>query len=524
MTTSMRKNEWRALIENGIALLRDKQLQKALTQMQRAEQQAPQERDVQYWLANAYRMTGDTERAVSIFRKLLVARPDDFDTSFALAFVLRDAGRPRDAAAALQMVSDQPGVTAHQLLQITGFLRDSNQHAATIRILTRAVELNPGQADLHFKLARLYQATGAFDLALEALRKTLDLQPSIGPAWTVLAQQKRFGTTDDADYVRLQDAVGQSYGSEADMCIAFAYGKALDDLQRWPSAWAQYQRGNRLMAKATPWNSNHWKAFVERSLAVTGKAAVKASATGRNAVFIVGMPRSGTTLLEQMLDRHPAITGRGEMNFLPHFAGDISALGRLSDAQRHEMAESFWTQLKLEGPENGIYIDKNPLNFRYLDILFELLPTAKVLHVTRGGRDSCLSCYFQLFQHTDTAFSYTLEHLIAFYSGYRRLLTHWERIYARQIYRVSYEDLVSSGDDVLAKVLRFLGAEWHDAVTQTGDQDRVVRTASVWQARQPVHTLSVDRWRHYADHAPDFFTRLSDIDAKFDVEMAGRDA
>ncbi len=516
----MARDDWRTLTENGIALLRQGQPQKALTQMQRAERQAPTERDVRYWLANAYRTAGEINRALSIFRNLLSERPGDFDASFALAYLLRDAGAPADVAEALLKASEQPTVTLNQLLQITGFLRDSNQFAVAIQVCERAVAMSPGQADLRFKLARLYQATGAFDLALDALRETLDLQPSVGPAWTVLAQQKHFRATDDVDFMRIQSAAGQSYGREADMCIAFAFGKALDDLEHWPQAWAQYQKGNQLMSKATPWSQSAWIKFVERSIANTGKAESAAPATGRNAVFIVGMPRSGTTLLEQMLDRHPEITGRGEMNFLAHFAQQRSASGPITGPQRKEMTEEFWKQLRLEGPDNGIYIDKNPLNFRYLDVLFELLPTAKVLHVTRDGRDSCLSCYFQLFQHTDTAFSNSLEHLVAFYSGYRRLMASWEKIYAERIHRVNYNDLVESSDDVLAKVLRFLGKEWDDAITQTTDQERVVRTASVWQARQPIHTRSVDRWGHYYDQAPEFFTRLSVIDSDYDYEMA----
>jgi tetratricopeptide (TPR) repeat protein len=464
-------------------------------------------------------MTGKTNRALSIFRKLLAERPGDFDTSFALAFLLRDAGAPGDAAEALQKASEQPAVTLNQLLQITGFLRDSSQFAAAIQVLKRAAAMSPAQADLHFKLARLYQATGAFDLALDALRKTLDLKPSVGPAWTVLAQQIHFRATDDVDYKRIQSASSQSYGREADMCIAFAFSKALDDLEQWPQAWAQYQKGNQLMSKAAPWNQGTWRNFVERSIKKTGKAEPAAPATGRNAVFIVGMPRSGTTLLEQMLDRHPDITGRGETNFLAHFAQQSSASGPTTGPQRKEMADVLWTQLRLEGPEKGIYIDKNPLNFRYLDVLFELLPTAKVLHVTRDGRDSCISCYFQLFQHADMAFSYSLEHLVDFYSGYRRLMASWENVYAERIHRVEYKDLVNSSDDVLAKVLRFLGTEWDDAVTQTSDQARLVRTASVWQARQPVYTRSVGRWGHYYDQAPEFFTRLSAIDSDYDVEI-----
>ena len=515
----MKQDDWRALTENGIALLRQSQPQKALTQLQRAERQAPKERDVRYWLANAYRMNGETNRALSIFRSLLAERPGDFDASFALAFLLRDAGTPGDAAEMLLQASRQPTVTQNQLLQITGFLRDSNQFAAAIQVCDRAVAMSPGQADLHFKLARLYQATGAFDQALDALRKTLDLQPSVGPAWTILAQQKRFRAVDDVDYLRIQAAAGQSHGREADMCIAFAFGKALDDLEQWPLAWAQYQKGNQLMSKTTPWSKREWRKFVERSIANTEKAKIATPATSRNAVFIVGMPRSGTTLLEQVLDRHPDITGRGELNFLAHFAQQRSASGPITGPQRKEMADVFWTQLRLDGPENGIYLDKNPLNFRYLDLLFDILPTAKVLHLTRDGRDSCLSCYFQLFQHADTAFSNSLDHLIAFYTGYRRLMASWEKIYPERIHRVNYDELVESSDDVLAKVLEFLGTEWDDTVTQTSNQERVVRTASVWQAKQPIHTRSVNRWRHYYNRAPVFFDRLSAIDSDYDVEM-----
>jgi hypothetical protein len=147
------------------------------------------------------------------------------------------------------------------------------------------------------------------------------------------------------------------------------------------------------------------------------------------------------------------------------------------------------------------------------------LPTAKVLHVTRDGRDSCISCYFQLFQHADTAFSNSLKDLVDFYSGSRRLMASWEKNYPERILRVNYDELVKSSDEVLARVLRFLGKDWDAAVMQTSNQAQLVRSASVWQARQPVHTRSVDRWSHYYDQAPEFFTQLAAIDSDYDVEI-----
>ena len=510
-----KREDWRTLTDAGIALLQQNQPQQALVQLRRARRQAPRERLVRYWLGNAHRMAGAFDNAHSIFSKLLAERPDDFDASFALAFLLRDAGKPGEAATVLLAAAEQPGLEDEQLLQIAGFLRDSNQYAAAIEVCEQAVARRPDDADLRFKLGRLYQATGAFERALGELRTVLDKDPSIGPAWTLLAQQQRFVAADDEDYVRIRAAAGQSLGREADMCVAFAYGKALDDLEQWPEAWTQYLRGNKLMSSGMPWSQRAWQSFVDRAIE-TQQSAADAEATpgnGRNAVFIVGMPRSGTTLLEAMLDRHPDITGRGEMNFLDHFAGQRQASGPFTDAQRLEFADTLWTQMRLDGPDAGYYVDKNPLNFRYLDTAFELLPTARVLHLTRDGRDTCLSCFFQLFQHEDAAFSYDLDSLVAFYSGYRRLMAHWQELYGDRILEVRYDDLVNSGNEVLARVLEFLGAGWDDAVTRPASNDaKIVRTASVWQARQPVYSRSVGRWRNYYDMAPAFFDQLARVD------------
>jgi tetratricopeptide (TPR) repeat protein len=509
------RENWRTLTDKGIALLQQNQPQQALVQLRRARRQAPRERSVRYWLGNAHRVAGAFDKAYSIFSKLLAERPGDFDTSFALAFLLRDAGKPGEAATVLLAAADQPGLEVDQLLQLAGFLRDSNQYSAAIDVCEKAVARRPDDAELRFKLGRLYQATGAFGRALQALRTARDIDPSIGPAWTVLAQQKRFASADDEDYIRIRDAAGRSHGREADMCLAFAHGKALDDLGQWPDAWTQYTKGNQLMSATMPWRGSAWRRHVERAIEITASAKDRApaSTSRRKAVFVVGMPRSGTTLLEEMLDRHPDILGRGEMNFLDHFAKQRPTAGSFSDAQRQEFGDSIWTQMRLEGPEDGIYIDKNPLNFRYLDAAFELLPTARVLHVTRDGRDTCLSCFFQLFQHEDAASSYDLDSLVAFYSGYRRLMAHWRKIFDDRILEVSYEDLVTSGENVLRQVLRFLGADWSDAVMQQADDTgRVVRTASVWQARQPVYSRSIGRWQNYYDLAPTFFDQLAALD------------
>jgi tetratricopeptide (TPR) repeat protein len=515
MTPAPTETDWKTLTSDGAALLRQGQPQQALALLERAEQLAPGERDVRYWLGNAYRVNGRTGRARRLFEKILTADPGDLDASFALAFMLRESGAPADAADILLRASRQPALTVEQLLQIGGFLRDSNEVNAAIEVCERALQMNPNQVDLHFKLARLYQATADFDRARDALRKTLDLDAATGPAWIALALQNSFESPDDPDFRRIEAAAGRSLGIEADMCVAFAHGKALDDLGRWPEAWAQYGKGNQLMAATLPWHPDTWENFVDRAVAREALSDEAGDGPSPHAGLIVGMPRSGTTLLEQMLGRHPKIAGRGELNFLSEFAVQTAGAGSLLGHQRREMGDALWRQLRLQGSEDGIYVDKNPLNFRHLGLLFDVLPTARVLHVTRDGRASCLSCYFQLFQHRDTAFTFDLDHLTRFYAGYRRLMAHWESLYPERIMRVDYDDLVGSSRAVLERVLRFVSADWDEAVLGTGGPKAVVRGASVWQARQPVHERSKERWRNYADLAPEFFERLAEIDRQY---------
>jgi tetratricopeptide (TPR) repeat protein len=516
MTGTSQPDDWRALVEAAVPQLRAGRLQQALAALQRAAVLAPKERDVRYWLANAYRMAGQPLRSRDLFRELLAEFPEDFDVSLAFAFMLREHGDPGQAADVLTKAAQSPSVTLQQLLQIVAFLRNSNQFDAAITVCEKAAGLHDGQADLHFLLARLYQATGAFERALAALRTTLALQPSNGGAWLTLAHQRRFLSPDDADFRNIQAAAGRAtHDREVDACLSFAYGKALDDLERWGDAWLQYQKGNRLMSEAFGWQPSSWSSALQRTMDRPLDIAPALSGPVRRAVFIVGMPRSGTTLLEQLLNRHPAICGRGELNFVEEFSAQLSASSPANARMIRQLGDLLWNQMRLQGPENGTYVDKNPLNFRYLDALFAMLPTARVIHLVRDGRASCLSCYFQMFQHADMGFTYQLDHLVEFYAGYRRLMAHWKKRYPERIHEISYDELARSSEAVLAGVLQFLEIGWDDAVLLADGQASVVRTASVWQARQPIHQGSVQRWRNYQAEAPDFFSRLAAIDAYY---------
>lgn len=530
----MTDDVWRALLAAGRAAVASGRAEPALRALQQAREAAPRERDVRYWLGNALRLAGRGAEAEAEFRALLERDAGDEETAFALAWLLREQGRTREACETLVQLARagqahaagaDTDARARTLLKITGFLRDSNRFEDAIETLREAVRMHPGDAGLGFRLARLYQATGRFEEALAELRAVVDRDPALGGAWLSLAQLQKFTDETQPDLQRLRAAAERPAGTEAEMCVSFALGKAWDDLGAWSLAWEHYLRGNRLRYAMQPWDRERWRRRVEALLTTPVRPAEPRAGSPRHPVYIVGMLRSGTTLMESLLDRHPRVTGRGELNFLAHRA----AARNDASFDPRAAGDALWTHLRLDGPEDGWYVDKNPLNFRFLGFLAETLPEARIVHVTRDGRDACLSCWFQLFQHPDAGFANDLDDLLDYYEGYRRLMRRWQDELGKRMLTVAYEDLVGDTTATLRRVLDHLGlgqergSEYLFPSEEGSERNagkrysdpvpvRAIRTASAWQARQPVHTQSIGRWRNYRAFAPEFFDALADAD------------
>ncbi|MFT5482711.1 MAG: hypothetical protein ACI9GW_001365, partial [Halieaceae bacterium] len=299
---------------------------------------------------------------------------------------------------------------------------------------------------------------------------------------------------------------------------AFALAKASDDLHLWSDAWNQFEKGNVLAKQRQTWERDRWSDFVKHKLH-SPSLPQDALGSDRQPVFIVGNLRSGTTLMETLLSGHIKTVPRGELNYLAEIAKLHPETNDIGPTLATRLASDYWTQLRLDGPEDHFYIDKNPLNFRYLDLLFRLFPDARVIHITRDGRDSCLSCFTQLFEHTDAAFSNSLDSLVSFYAGYKKLMAKWEGTYGKQIHSIAYEELIDSPTAGVKGAIEFLGAEYDEASMGTNDDMRPVRTASVWQARREVHRNSLDRWRNYHEFSPSFFDQLAQIDNQYRVTL-----
>ncbi len=227
-------------------------------------------------------------------------------------------------------------------------------------------------------------------------------------------------------------------------------------------------------------------------------------------VFILGMPRSGTTLVEQIIARHPLAFGAGELMTRNRVTWTLPAALKsgttypecaalMDERFTDEAANGYLKELR-QLPDAAVRVtDKMPNNFRHIGLIARLFPRARIIHCQRNPMDICLSCYFLDFRGR-LGFAYDLTHLGQYYRQYERLMAHWKKVSPIPILDVRYEDLIADSEAVSRRMIDYCGLEWDDACLAHDETERPVMTASHWQARQPIYKTSVERWRHYERH------------------------
>jgi hypothetical protein len=339
---------------------------------------------------------------------------------------------------------------------------------------------------------------GDFDVARTRLMAATRADPARGASWLRLAHTRRYESADETDVVAMRAARAQSLGADAAVCLDFALGKVCDDLGDRARAVQHWRDGNTRASAAQAWNADGWRRFVEQQLREPPVAPLPAHDSLRP-VFVVGLPRTGTTLVASLLGRHPQLRNRGELNWLAALAARLGP-----QPERTALAAAaalFGAQLRQDDAVALCHLDKNPLNFRHLGLALALFPQARVIHFRRGARDTALSIWSQHFAHPDMAWSYDFGNIAAFAQGERALMQLWSQRFPASIRTLDYEDLVRDSDTALEQLLAFLELPGGVQDAPTGSSG--FRTASVWQARQAVNARSVGRWRGYLEWLPE---------------------
>lgn len=426
--------------------------------------------------ATVLRRLGRLDEALADARRAVAAAPENGEAQNILGEVLQAQDKPAEALAAFERAAQSLGFAPEKALVNRGILlMEQGDRAAAKAALTQAVALFPRSVSGWFNLADLHRfAPGDPGIAaMEAL-----LQPG--------------GVQAVGDRTALHFALGKAWMDAGDAARAFGH---LDLGNRQKRATFAYCADE----------TDRW--FDEIIAAFPAEAGPRPTAAlpgSENAIFVVGMPRSGTTLVEQILASHPGAFGAGELSTLQDIVRKVggypAVAGQLTPETEAVLGGHYLEAVRpLAGGHQKI-IDKMPSNFLFAGLIHRLLPEARIIHVQRDAADTCLSCYTKLFSR-EQLFSYDQTELARFYNGYARLMDHWRKVLpADRFIEVRYEDVVTNLEREARRLVAFCGLGWDDACLEFHRTARPIRTASVNQVRQPLYADSIGRWKAFAPY------------------------
>lgn len=444
--------------------------------------------------------------AETLLRHALSLDPGSTRIRFDLAHVLFAARLAEQALAELApLLEAEPANPAYLNLQAAclGLLGDDRAAEAINAELAAAFPDNASVAVNHGHAAR---TAGLRDKAIAAYRRATELSPQAGEAWWGLANLK-IGAMSEADEARMRGLLAGTLPDDDRMRVEYALGRRLEDTGRAEEAFAHYARGAALARVRFGGADRDYAAEAEAvtSLYTSQFLAQRAGqgATDDAPIFVVGLPRSGSTLVEQILASHPAIEGTMELPYIGSLVGRIEREGgpqRIAAASPEELRS--WGEEYLARAQvhrrlgRARFIDKMPNNFRHIGLIRMILPNARIIDVRRNPMASCFSGYKQLFAEGQE-FSYDLGDLAAYYRHYLAIVRHFHAVAPGAVHTLVYEDLVEDTEGEVRRLLGAVGVPFDPATLRFFENDRAVRTVSSEQVRQPIYRGGIDQWRKF---------------------------
>lgn len=450
--------------------------------------------------------------AEEVLRELVAQHPTHAEAALLLAEVLRSQGRLDAACRVAQELCVASGHRVDLSLRVVRFAQQCDRHTVAARICEAALACAKAPApELLVAAGHVARETGDFATArrryLQALEAGIDLDRH--HVLAALANSRRYTEASDPEIARFAaHFVDTRFSVRSRASAGFALAKARNDLGDYAQAAAALRVANTLVRQLQPWDSDAWRRMVATRQRERVAPASPPSVPDFKPVFIVGVPRSGTTLTAALLARTTGARDRGELRTLRFIAGQLIEGSHLTSPAALAEAASVYRRLAVQDDAPALcYLDQDPLNFRYLGIAAAMFPQARIIHVRRDPRDTALSLWSQDFAHADMAFSNDWAGIAKFMQGTGALMAHWKRVLHVPVHEVHYETLVAEPTREIAALAKFVGVP----MKPEGVDAAPVTSASVWQVRQPLYTTSAGRWRHYAPYVPEL-ARFGDDD------------
>ncbi len=490
----------------GMCLLDLGQLGPAIEAFQKGVNLAPDAHPLLYNLGSVLLQARRDAEAAEAFESLLRVQPNSVNASLGLArakFRMHDY--PYAEAAARNVLQTQPSnIDAKMLLANT--LSAQTRFEEAKKVLSEAASANSDNQAVLNAQAIFLQEMGNFADASRVLDRSLALEPNQGTPYYFLVQSKAVGNSDISMLRKMEDLASRNnLPSEEMRMIFYALGKAYEDLGRYEESWLSFEQAHRLTYASLdrpPLDRTVYSSAVSQTIArFTPKVLEKGTGWGNQSplpIVVTGMIRSGTSLTEQILSRHPAVGAAGEQWFwVEHFPEALDKNGDVLFPKLAEVAEAYLSVLQKVMPTSARVTDKMPANYAHLGLIHLALPNARLIHLRRSPRDTCLSIFTTRINNPPD-FAASLEDIVFAYQEYLRLVDHWRSVLPPDRFlEIDYEDLTMEGEPVIRRLLSFCELEWSDECLDFRSSARNVRTPSLWRVRQPLDRTSVQRWRRF---------------------------
>ncbi|MBF0358327.1 MAG: tetratricopeptide repeat protein [Magnetococcales bacterium] len=506
----------------GVALKEQGRLEEAVASYQQAIAIKADYAGAYSNLGAALQEQGKFNESIANYQKAISINPHSAATLNNLGVVLREQGNLDASIASLQKAIAIKPDHADFYNNLALSQRDQGRSDMAIASLEKAIAIKPDHAKAHNNLGLILNDQGKLDAAIAAHQKALAIQPDFPEAYYNLSLVKKYSDFDDIKI--MENLLSNQTLADDKVFMHFALGKALYDMQQNQEAFQHFIEANRLKRASINFNIREEEKIFNRFQKIfnSGFFAERAGfgCQDKSPIFIVGMMRSGSTLIEQILSSHPDVYGAGELSIvkrivlqkmssrllsmIPHF------ISRMSMEDVLKMGEEYISQIREIDPDSRYIIDKMPINFLNVGIIKLMLPNAKIIHSVRSPEDTCLSIFRTKFTGVHN-YAYELTELGQYYRLYSEMMAHWNRVFPGVVYSVNYEKLTADQEGETRKLLEFCQLDWSDKCLDFQKTVRSVKTASSAQVRQPMYKSSVGGWRKFEKQLQPLRAALGDL-------------
>ncbi len=474
-------------------------------------------------LAKAYADEGQPEKAFAEYQKALQLDPSQADAHMGIGRLYTSKGDFSNAERHLQEALRLQSTLTDAYISLYSAHRYQGNYEKALEVIARAQRVEPNNPNLHAAKADILQRKGDIDSAhslLQVLNKSGPMPPLGIDVFSRVCQ--KFDNCDDAMNL-IETVVEAPRANITDkQTLCYAAGHLQDKLKQYDQAFEWFQAANEMIDIS--YDIEEQRTQINQLIKTYSKKAManlpRSRTESRRPIFILGMPRSGTTLTEQILASHANVYGAGELGYIKDITNDAEniqtstdgsltiGLNHLDENKMTELANQYLQSISKLDSETPYVTDKMPHNFLRLGLINLLFPEARIIHCRRDPLDNGLSIYFQHFLWTHR-YATNLENIGLYYNEYQRLMQHWQQVTDIPVLDVNYEDMIQEPEVAARRILDFCDLEWDDSVMDFHKNKRIVATASIDQVRQPIYSSSIARWKNYASHIEPLKTALS---------------